>query len=518
MEMKNRSVRASVWYDPLSVWIMGILLAAIACGTIFYFLDAKAAPAETVALRFPGDAADAGNVSAGSGSAPEVENQVDPATPVAVSDSVWVDPVSGGVLSALLGSAYGGENICDASHQGIDILVERAPVGAARNGIIFVMQYDPAYGNEIYIRHPDGLISYYWHLESWDADLYAAWLASGEVRVLAGQRIGISGSVSGSGKYHLPGEADPSGDTAGEALLHFGIYEPGVEYLDPLDFLPGEYDRGYCYLQGCTPCGNPACCVAPPDIRKQPPATPTATLTPSGTPTVTPTPTQTYTRTLTPTLTLTLSAGLQTSCLAAGTRQTALVTDVVDGDTIEVLLGAAPYTVEYAGVNAPEYDGTHEYYGQEAWLMNQELVLNKTVLLVGDSLPVNGSVLYRYVVAGDVFVNEYLVKNGFARLDSSSAGGSCLQQIEDAQEFARFGLLGLWKPTPMPLPTSTRPAPTSTPVPPTPRPACDPSYPDFCIPPPPPDLNCGDIGVTDFTVYEPDPHDLDGNNNGRGCE
>jgi hypothetical protein len=48
---------------------------------------------------------------------------------------------------------------------------------------------------------------------------------------------------------------------------------------------------------------------------------------------------------------------------------------------------------------------------------------------------------------------------------------------------------------------------------------CDPSYPDFCIPPPPPNLNCDDISGRGFTVLSPDPHGLDGNDNdGIGCE
>jgi hypothetical protein len=47
---------------------------------------------------------------------------------------------------------------------------------------------------------------------------------------------------------------------------------------------------------------------------------------------------------------------------------------------------------------------------------------------------------------------------------------------------------------------------------------CDPSYPDFCIPPPPPDLDCADIGETDFTVQGADPHGFDGDNDGVGCE
>lgn len=47
---------------------------------------------------------------------------------------------------------------------------------------------------------------------------------------------------------------------------------------------------------------------------------------------------------------------------------------------------------------------------------------------------------------------------------------------------------------------------------------CDDSYPDFCIPPPPPDRNCGDIDEKDFTVDGDDPHGFDGDHDGIGCE
>ena len=49
--------------------------------------------------------------------------------------------------------------------------------------------------------------------------------------------------------------------------------------------------------------------------------------------------------------------------------------------------------------------------------------------------------------------------------------------------------------------------------------SCHPSYPDECIPPPPPNLNCDDVDATNFDVVPPDPHGFDGNDNdGIGCE
>jgi hypothetical protein len=58
---------------------------------------------------------------------------------------------------------------------------------------------------------------------------------------------------------------------------------------------------------------------------------------------------------------------------------------------------------------------------------------------------------------------------------------------------------------------------------PDPPPRCHASYPDFCIPPAPPDLNCPDItGPKPFRVRHdvasPDPHGFDRDREGRGCE
>jgi len=91
--------------------------------------------------------------------------------------------------------------------------------------------------------------------------------------------------------------------------------------------------------------------------------------------------------------------------------------------------------------------------------------------------------------------------------------------------------------TPPPSPTTTSapppvapPVTTQPPVPPppaaprtteeaAPRGGCDPSYPDVCIPPAPPDLDCADIPYRNFRVLPPDPHRLDGrDHDGWGCE
>jgi hypothetical protein len=81
-----------------------------------------------------------------------------------------------------------------------------------------------------------------------------------------------------------------------------------------------------------------------------------------------------------------------------------------------------------------------------------------------------------------------------------------------------------------PLPKTTSPLQTppdkshATILPPEPvQPApkensCDKSYPDFCIPSPPPDLDCKNISQKKFTVLQPDPHHFDDDKDGIGCE
>jgi hypothetical protein len=80
---------------------------------------------------------------------------------------------------------------------------------------------------------------------------------------------------------------------------------------------------------------------------------------------------------------------------------------------------------------------------------------------------------------------------------------------------------------PNPVNNATAADTTVLPVPPPPPPPppsdqCHPSYPDVCIKPPPPDLDCGDIPYRRFrviyTVPDPDPHGFDGDRDGVGCE
>ncbi|NQT66106.1 MAG: thermonuclease family protein [Actinobacteria bacterium] len=88
---------------------------------------------------------------------------------------------------------------------------------------------------------------------------------------------------------------------------------------------------------------------------------------------------------------------------------------VVDGDTIEIEdSNGKKYKVRYIGINTPE---TGDEYGDTATEVNNDLVLGKIVTLEKDVSDTDkyGRIL-AYVYVGDLFVNAYLVENGYAQV------------------------------------------------------------------------------------------------------
>jgi hypothetical protein len=67
-------------------------------------------------------------------------------------------------------------------------------------------------------------------------------------------------------------------------------------------------------------------------------------------------------------------------------------------------------------------------------------------------------------------------------------------------------------------PTLPECLPLTAPLTPPPARNCHPSYPGTCIPGHPPNLNCGDVSTRNFKVVGSDPHGFDGDNDGVGCE
>ena len=92
--------------------------------------------------------------------------------------------------------------------------------------------------------------------------------------------------------------------------------------------------------------------------------------------------------------------------------QAGLVTHIVDGDTIDVLIGGQEFRVRYIGVNTPERD---EPCYADATDANAALVRGQSVTLVKDVRDTDVyDRLLRYIYVGDVFVNATLVEAGYA--------------------------------------------------------------------------------------------------------
>jgi micrococcal nuclease len=128
----------------------------------------------------------------------------------------------------------------------------------------------------------------------------------------------------------------------------------------------------------------------------------------------------------------------------------ALVTRVVDGDTIEVEIGGESYKVRYIGIDTPELHHPTkpvEYYAQEAYEKNRELVEGKTVFLEKDvsETDMYGRLL-RYVYVGDTFVNAYLVQQGYAQVSTYPPDVKYQQRFLELQREAREAGRGLWGP------------------------------------------------------------------------
>lgn len=228
--------------------------------------------------------------------------------------------------------------------------------------------------------------------------------------------------------------------------------------------------------------------------------------------------------------------------VANGVMLTGQVTTVVDGDTIKVTSRGFETAVRLIGIDTPETRKPNtpvQCFGPAASARAKKLLpAGSSVRLVTDKSQDTrdrfGRLLayvYRPGKSGLASVNYAMVATGYARayVFDQERPFRYQRQFLAAERRARSARRGLWGPpcngnTTKPDPSQT-PAPSLTPPPPPPPPpsgpsrgGCDPAYPDVCIPPPPPDLNCSEISARNFRVLSPDPHGFDVDGDGVGCE
>lgn len=130
------------------------------------------------------------------------------------------------------------------------------------------------------------------------------------------------------------------------------------------------------------------------------------------------------------------------------------VTKVIDGDTIEVLVDGKKESVRFIGIDTPETVDPRRpvgCFGREASDATKSLLTNKKVLLVKDvSDRDKYDRLLRYVYLPMesnqlLFVNDYLVRAGFAHVLTYPPDVKFNDQFLKAEEAARSGKKGLWE-------------------------------------------------------------------------
>lgn len=126
-------------------------------------------------------------------------------------------------------------------------------------------------------------------------------------------------------------------------------------------------------------------------------------------------------------------------------RTFAKVTRVNDGDTIEIEGGQK---LRYIGMDTPElYDPRKpvQCFGTEAKEKNKELVEGKIVKLEKDVSETDKyGRLLRYVWVDNLLVNDYLVKEGYARISTYPPDVKYQSLFSQSEKEARENKRGLW--------------------------------------------------------------------------
>src|SRR3972149_1862182 len=204
------------------------------------------------------------------------------------------------------------------------------------------------------------------------------------------------------------------------------------------------------------------------------------------------------------------------SCSGNAACFSSQVTQVVDGDTINVDGNSIRFTL----VDTPEIG---EYgHGQARDFIGKICPPGSTVLVDEDDKQTQGSYgrMIAVIYCNGMNLNKADLDQGYGKIDTYFCTKSEFEYDGWAQQHGCAAKKTQEYTPPKtktdppkseqpksessqsntePVQSETEPAQSNTPI-------CDPSYPDFCIPPPPPDLDCKDIPQKKFTVLQPDPH------------
>lgn len=131
-----------------------------------------------------------------------------------------------------------------------------------------------------------------------------------------------------------------------------------------------------------------------------------------------------------------------TPILGTQNQETAMVTRVIDGDTLEI---NHQTKVRLIGIDAPETK-PNDCYALESKLALEALTLNHQVTLETD---VSNTDLYqrllRYIWINGQLINQELIRQGYAIAKAYPPDTKYRSQLNQAQQEAQAETLGLWQ-------------------------------------------------------------------------
>lgn len=133
--------------------------------------------------------------------------------------------------------------------------------------------------------------------------------------------------------------------------------------------------------------------------------------------------------------------------------ESAQVTRVVDGDTIEVKTSQGTFKVRYIGIDTPETVDPRRAvgcFGHEASQENKRLVEGKIVYLEKDISETDkyGRLLrfvYLPTEKETIFINDYLVRQGYAKVSTFPPDVKFATEFLEVQREAQLYKRGLWQ-------------------------------------------------------------------------
>ncbi len=132
-------------------------------------------------------------------------------------------------------------------------------------------------------------------------------------------------------------------------------------------------------------------------------------------------------------------------------NRTYRVTDVIDGDTFIANIDGESITVRMLGIDTPETVDPRkpeQCYGKEASMQTKSLIGGKSVKLVLDidreKSDKYGRLLSYVYGENNLFINEFLVREGFAREYTFGKVYDHQQAFRSAQKEAESTSKGLW--------------------------------------------------------------------------